>query len=661
MSSYHLTRDLYLWAMSVVYLFAFASLYVQIPGLYGENGILPVHLKVPKPPKDFNDFMQNHPTLMSLMPKLGLEPETGMDLLCLIGILFSFIMLIAKSFRECVGFVILWVLYFSLYQVGQTFLYFQWDSLILEAGFLTILIAPMNLKLGRFSCSYYHHHDSITMWLVKWLLFRLMFASGVVKLTSGCPTWWGLTALLHHYESQCIPTPLAWYAHQFPEWFQKLGVAIVFVIEIIVPFLFFVPFRSLRIFSFYAQMLLQVMIILTGNYNFFNFLTMALCISLLDDDYLFSLKKRRKVTFREGIDSIPVVGFLVRLFTKVTVLAVIIYIIYSTIKYFNLTLNKQNWQIESKIGFTRKEFDNWLEKAVPVTIYVGIASLGLEVLTAIYRSLRERGLPKKFSALLGTLLFSALAGMMFGVSLVPHARLANKMNLKKWPQVKTWYETTRPFHITSGYGLFRRMTGVGGRPELVIEGSNSLQGPWHEYDFLYKPGNTSVMPPIVAPHQPRLDWQMWFAALGNYQHNPWFINLVYRLLTGQKEVIELLEKNPFPNKPPIYMKATLYKYHYTRYDRQHKWHSQVDWWVREKESDYIPILTKDEPTMLQYLRHEKIIQDEPRRKFSANLLSVGVKHIRSHVGQMDGFLFIGVLVITSVLITILDRLSRGWR
>ena len=114
------------------------------------------------------------------------------------------------------------------------------------------------------------------------------------------------------------------------------------------------------------------------------------------------------------------------------------------------------------------------------------------------------------------------------------------------------------------------MTGVGGRPEVVIEGSNNMNSGWKEYEFLYKPGNTSRGLPIVgecvetfesllvsklsnksqlfviimlccysqylisAPHQPRLDWQMWFAALGSYQHNPWFLNLVYRLLNGEK-------------------------------------------------------------------------------------------------------------------------------
>ena len=127
---------------------------------------------------------------------------------------------------------------------------FQWDILLLEAGFLTALLAPMRglpllLEGGP--------HNALTFWLVRWLLFRLMFASGVVKLTSGCPKWWSLTALDIHFESQCIPTSIAWFAHHFPSPLLKLSVVMTYVIEIVVPFLFFVPIRNLRIVSFFLQ------------------------------------------------------------------------------------------------------------------------------------------------------------------------------------------------------------------------------------------------------------------------------------------------------------------------------------------------------------------------------------------------------------------------
>lgn len=137
--------------------------------------------------------------------------------------------------------------------------------------------------------------------------------------------------------------------------------------------------------------------------------------------------------------------------------------------------------------------------------------------------------------------------------------------------------------------FYHRMTGVFARPEVVIQGGDSADGPWKEYHFKYKPGKTRAISPVVgntatwlhyvltslcvsvtrprstAPHQPRLDWQMWFAALGPYQHNPWFMNLVYRLLKNESDVLELLASNPYPDTPPEFVRAIRYNYHFTEY------------------------------------------------------------------------------------------------
>ena len=129
--------------------------------------------------------------------------------------------------------------------------------------------------------------DPVTLYLVRWLLFRMMFASGVVKLTSGCDVWWGLTAMPTHYFSQCLPTPLAWWAATLlPDWMHKLSVVSTFIIEIPFTFLFFAPFSALRKLTFFNQIFLMVVIMLTGNYNFFNFLFIALCLSLAEDSWV---------------------------------------------------------------------------------------------------------------------------------------------------------------------------------------------------------------------------------------------------------------------------------------------------------------------------------------------------------------------------------------
>ena len=118
--------------------------------------------------------------------------------------------------------------------------------------------------------------------------YNIIFKTFKVKLTSRCPTWWNLTALPTHYESQCIPTPLAWLAFQQPSILQKLSVAGTFFIEIGLVFLFFAPTQNLRKFTAFHQIFFMITIMLTGNYNFFNILYIGLCISLFDDSWFRS-------------------------------------------------------------------------------------------------------------------------------------------------------------------------------------------------------------------------------------------------------------------------------------------------------------------------------------------------------------------------------------
>ena len=170
------------------------------------------------------------------------------------------------------------MIYLSLVTVGRDFLSFQWDNLLLEMGLLAIFLDAPRLRTGLVS----PRPSPVAYWLLRWLLFRLMFASGVVKLASRDETWWDWTALDFHYETQPLPHWIAWYAHQLPEVVQKASVAVMFAIELVVPFLTFGP-RRIRLASCAALVLLQVLIMWTGNYGFFNLLTMLLCLLLIDD------------------------------------------------------------------------------------------------------------------------------------------------------------------------------------------------------------------------------------------------------------------------------------------------------------------------------------------------------------------------------------------
>ncbi|KPP65388.1 lipase maturation factor 2-like [Scleropages formosus] len=646
MGEIRLPRHMFLWSMSVVYLFAFVSLYVQIPGLYGNEGILPARWLITPTEKPLAELLQDTPTLLWLCPQLGLDIQQGLELICLLGILLSFGAMVLQPLRDSMVFLCLWVLYLSLYQVGKVFLYFQWDNLLLETGFLTILIAPLNLFRWKSSFKY---HDNITFWLVRWLLFRLMFASGVVKLTSRCPTWWGLTALTYHYETQCIPTPLAWYAHQLPQWFQKLSVVGTFVIEIAVPFLFFAPIRCLRLTAFYLQVLLQVLIILTGNYNFFNLITIILCFSLLDDDQVGSWfghgKKKKGKSWPQAI--ISWAALLIEL-------GVYVLIIYGTRLYFELEVDWETKSMSSKTAFTYHQFNHFLKMVTLPSIWIGVLSLTWEVVIAMFKCACVRGFFWKLWAIVQLAVFVTAATGIFAISLVPYTFIEYDTHSNIWPGVRKAYEMVDRYQVVNSYGLFRRMTGVGGRPEVIIEGSMDKVN-WMEIEFMYKPGNVSGPPPVVVPHQPRLDWQMWFAALGSHSQSPWFSTLVHRLLQGSKDVIDLIQvdksKYPFSQQPPAYIRAHLYKYWFTKANKDGSHPKR--WWRRQYVEEFFPTVSLGDSTLESLLWQHGIKDNSPVERSPDGPIPDALRLLRAYIQPLSGPLVLWTLFCTGAAICLL--------
>ena len=496
---YFLTRRFFWSCIAVVYLIAFLSLRVQIIGLIGAQGILPVgehlqNLEQHAKQTDGGAAYWRWPTLVWL--KHSDRMLTG---LCDAGAVAAVLAFFGILPGAC--FALMWVIYLSLYHAGQTFLSFQWDLLLLETGFLAIFFAPWRLR-SRLSTD--APPSKIMLWLVRLLLFKLMFLSGMVKLLDDHPveqTWHKLEALSFHYETQCIPNAVAWYAHQLPAWFHQFCTLAMFVIELGVPFLIFFPRRP-RLVAFVLLVFLQLLIILTGNYNFFNLLAIALCIPLLDDVYLTRILPGR---------------------------------------------------------FTKR---------VPA-----------------YAAWKRIRWPRKT-------LHAALATMVLFISAIWMAEAFQDFkNLPAWAQ-HSLRISMRTGNVNS-YGLFRHMTTT--RPEVVIEGSNDRIN-WLEYEFKYKPGDVRRRPPQVAPHQPRLDWQMWFAALSSPRHQPWIINFMKRLLEDSPPMVALLDQNPFPYAPPRFIRARLYQYHFTDWDTRRE---SGAWWTRTFDRDYVGVLSIDS------LRREK--------------------------------------------------------
>jgi hypothetical protein len=258
---------------------------VQIIGLIGHNGIIPA------------DQVMNG--LARATQNLGwkrylVEPtlcwfradDAFLNLQCAAGTALGILAFFGVAQR--LSFFLLWALYLSLATICREFLGFQWDNLLLETGLLGIIFAPGALHpANELSAPI----SKTGLWLLRWLLFRLMFASGCVKLLSGDPTWRDLTALNYHYETQPLPTWIAWYAHHLPAWWHKTSTVLMYGTEIFVPFFIFMP-RRLRLIACVCEILLQLTIAFSGNYGFFNLLTIILCIALLDDRLLQRFRAR---------------------------------------------------------------------------------------------------------------------------------------------------------------------------------------------------------------------------------------------------------------------------------------------------------------------------------------------------------------------------------
>jgi hypothetical protein len=170
----------------------------------------------------------------------------------------------------------------------------------------------------------------------------------------------------------------------------------------------------------------------------------------------------------------------------------------------------------------------------------------------------------------------------------------------RWPKpLEQFIEWLEPFRLVNGYGLFSVMTTD--RPEIIVEGSDDGVT-WHAYEFKWKPGDVIRPPRFVAPHQPRLDWQMWFAALSSYRSTPWFHQFLLRLLRNSPEVRALLRGNPFPAKAPRFIRAVLYDYRFTDFAGKR---ATGAWWRREWRGPYGSVLSPHGISSAKHMRDDE--------------------------------------------------------
>jgi hypothetical protein len=362
----------------------------------------------------------------------------------------------------------LYVLYLSIINVGQTFYSFGWESLLVELGFFTIFAGARITAPHRLLNLAY-----------RWTLFRLMFGAGLIKLR-GDACWRDLTCLDYFFETQPMPNPLSWYFHHLPRSVLHGGVVFNHVVELIVPFAFFLP-QPIASVAGLITIVFQLTLIAGGNLSWLNWLTVVLAFTTIDDRFLRWLPVRRPAL-------------------------------------------------------------------QPIPQFQRLTTTALAIVVAL-------------------------------LSVAP------VMNLLSPGQVMN--TSFNPLQIVNTYGAFGSVGQQ--RFEIIVEGTAD-DTPidttvWRAYEFRGKPGDPAKLPPQVAPYHLRLDWLMWFAAMSSPSDYPWFPELILKLLQGDGAVLSLLQRNPFPERPPKWVRAELYLYRFTTAQERA---STGNWWHRDRIGSYFP-------------------------------------------------------------------------
>ncbi|HWF08345.1 MAG TPA: lipase maturation factor family protein [Bryobacteraceae bacterium] len=482
--NYWLSQFVFTRALALVYLIAFLCALNQAKPLIGEHGLLPLTTWVREVP------FRATPSLFYLWPN-----DRALTIASWCGIVFSCLLLSGTALRyssaiAAAAWLLVWVLYLSFVNIGQTFYGFGWESLLLEAGFFAMFLGGNRIA-----------PPLIGTWMFRWLEFRLMFGAGLIKLR-GDPCWRDLTCLNYHYQTQPMPNPLSWYFHWAPQWTHTGGVLFNHFSELIVPFGYLLP-QPIGSIAAIITIVFQGAIMASGNLSWLNFLTIVLAIPLIA---------------------------------------------------------------------TPLSPGRWLAAIIPIR-------------------------PPALSPP-GNLHSALLVVLAIVVGILSVQPIRNMLS-----PTQAMNASFNPFHLVGTYGAFGSVTRQ--RFEVIIEGARddvvTASTQWTAYEFKGKPGDPSRMPPQIAPYHLRLDWLMWFAAFSTYEQHPWFVHLMGKLLEGDRDTLGLLASNPFPDKPPRFVRAQLYEYKFATPEEHRKTGA---WWTRRFVDSYFPAVSLNDPGFVGVLRRQ---------------------------------------------------------
>jgi hypothetical protein len=480
-NSYWLTRFVILRLLGFVYAVAFLVAAQQLVPLIGAKGLTSAHNFLSVVHSEFGSRtagMLHMPTLFWF----GVS-DNGLSIFAWVG--FGLSLVVLTGYANAILLAVLWGMYMSIVHVGQIWYGYGWEIQLLETGFLSIFLCP--LIDGRpFPNS---RPPILVFWLFRWLGFRIMVGAGLIKLRSD-PCWRDLTCLYYHYETQPIPNPISRYLHFAPRWFHQIEALWNHFVELIVPWFSFGP-RTARHVAGVLLVIFQVILFISGNLSFLNYLTIIPFLACFDDAFLSH--------------------FLPKLLVR--------------------------------------RAEEAAAQSPPSRINDGIA-VALSILVAY-------------------------------LSIAPVLNLVGGRQLMNY--------SFDPLDLVNTYGAF----GTVGRErdEIIFEGTSDAfitgETKWMEYEFKAKPGDPNRRPPFIAPYQPRIDWQIWFAAMASPADYPWTFHFVWKLLHNDPRTLSLIANNPFPSAPPHYIRARLYRYQFAPL-------GEKAWWKREPIGEWLPALSADD-------------------------------------------------------------------